>query len=107
MTDAGESYELKEQIGFGGMGVVYRAFDKERGVDVALKTFRTAKPGQVYRLKKEFRALAALRHPNIVELYELTAEDDGQCFYTMELIEGVDPLHYCSLEPIESPCVRP
>lgn len=97
--DVTERYAVREKIGAGGMGVVYRAYDRVRHTDVALKTFRTPMAGDLYRLKKEFRALADLKHPNVVDLYELTVQEDGQCFYTMELVAGIDPRAFCGTEP--------
>lgn len=88
-------YELKEELGAGGMGVVYRALDRERDQDVALKTFRRASAKDEYRLKREFRALAELSHPNLVALYDLVTDDDGPSFFTMELVDGVDPRTFC------------
>ena len=52
------------------MGVVYRVRDEETGNDVALKTLPALTANQIYRLKHEFRILADLTHPNLVELYE-------------------------------------
>ncbi len=52
-----DRFELRSQLGRGGMGVVYRAFDRERGVQVALKTLRSVKPDQVLRFKAEFLLL--------------------------------------------------
>jgi eukaryotic-like serine/threonine-protein kinase len=75
------------------MGVVYRARDRERGVDVALKTLRGMTPESVLRFKTEFRALRDLRHPNLVELGELF-ETDGTWFFTMELVRGVPFLQW-------------
>ncbi|HEU4611522.1 MAG TPA: protein kinase, partial [Kofleriaceae bacterium] len=72
----------------GGMGVVYRTLDRERGVEVALKTLRGITPESVLRFKAEFRALRDVRHPNLVELGELF-ENDGTWFFTMELVRGV------------------
>jgi eukaryotic-like serine/threonine-protein kinase len=69
------------------MGLVYRAFDRELGHDVALKTLRSALPDDIYHLKREFRALLDLDHPNLVHLYDLVVASN-QCFFTMELIEG-------------------
>jgi hypothetical protein len=80
-------FELLETLGEGGMGVVYRALDRERGVQVALKTLRGATPEAVLRFKTEFRALRDIRHPNLVELGELF-ESDGTWFFTMELVRG-------------------
>ncbi|MEO8552136.1 MAG: protein kinase, partial [Kofleriaceae bacterium] len=80
-------FELLEKLGEGGMGVVYRALDRERGVQVALKTLRGATPDAVLRFKTEFRALRDIRHPNLVELGELF-ESEGFWFFTMELVRG-------------------
>jgi len=75
------------------MGVVYEAFDRETLMRVALKTIRILNPDAVLRFKREFRALRDLQHPNLVRLGELI-EDQGQWFFTMELLEGVDFLSY-------------
>ena len=69
-------FELLDVLGEGGMGVVYRALDRERGVQVALKTLRGVTPEGVLRFKAEFRALRDIRHPNLVQLGELF-ESDG------------------------------
>ncbi len=84
------------------MGDVYRAHDRERNVDVALKLLRNADPTALYRFKQEFRALTDLSHPNLVEFYELVAWQD-QWFLTMEYIEGVPFLQYVreGLHPLE------
>jgi hypothetical protein len=76
------------------MGIVYEAQDNERGRRVALKTLKKYDLDRLYRFKREFRSLADLSHPNLINLYELFV-DDTRCFFTMELIEGVDVLRFC------------
>ncbi len=87
-------YELIEQIGRGGMGVVYRARDRRLGREVALKRLPDNlrdHPTAVELFLREARAAAALNHPNIVTVHDADQEN-GTYFITMELLEG-DPLH--------------
>lgn len=84
-----ERFELIRTLGEGGMGVVYEADDRVRHERVALKTLRAPDATAMYRMKREFRALADLEHPNLVRLYDLFATDD-ECFFTMELVSGSD-----------------
>ncbi|HLK40880.1 MAG TPA: AAA family ATPase, partial [Polyangiaceae bacterium] len=86
-------YEVLRRLGQGGMGVVYEAFDRERGQLVALKTLPRADAEGLYRLKQEFRALADVHHGNLVHLYELVASE-GRVFFSMELVHGVDFTQY-------------
>jgi len=82
-------YELRGVIGGGRTGVVHRAYDRDLGRIVALKALRTHDADALYRLKREFRALARLAHPNLVPFFDLFVEGDER-FFTMELIDGVD-----------------
>ena len=86
-----DRYQVVRRIGAGGMGVVYEADDLERGQKVALKTISNPDVEKIYQLKREFRALADLSHPNLVALYDLVVAADS-CFFTMELLDGVDLL---------------
>jgi hypothetical protein len=90
-------YELIREIGRGGMGVVYRAYDRKRGLHVALKTLPQFHPVALDRFKNEFRALSGLTHPNLVSLYELFTEGQ-QWFFAMEFIDGVNFLAYVRQE---------
>lgn len=77
--------------GAGAHGFVYEVVDEVTGDRLALKTLRSPGDAEALELKREFRVLAQLRHANMVRLYDLHA-DGAQCFFTMELIEGVDLL---------------
>ena len=93
------------RVGAGGMGVVYEALDRERNTRVALKTLRTVKPDAILRFKNEFRALSDIQHPNLASLGELF-EEDGQWFFTMELVRGVHFLDYVR-RPLEEDSTDP
>jgi serine/threonine protein kinase len=86
-------FKLLRMLGEGGMGVVYEALDTERGQKVALKTLRAFSADSLFRFKREFRALQALHHPNLVNLGELI-EEGGQWFFTMEHVVGANFVKY-------------
>jgi serine/threonine-protein kinase len=83
-------YRLREQLGRGGMGVVWRAHDERLGREVALKVLHpwvADDPELRERFEREAAALARLEHPNVVRLYDVL-ENDGQTVLVMELVEG-------------------
>lgn len=77
----GTRYELEGEIGRGGMGVVYRARDRQLGRRVALKVLDSALAG-------EAPLIARLEHPAIVPIYEAGTLPDGRAFYAMKLVAG-------------------
>lgn len=81
-------YVLVHELGSGGMGEVYGARPVDGGPTVALKTLSRASAANLYRFKREFRALADVAHPNLIKLFELGVESEGRTFFTMELIDG-------------------
>ncbi|PYP70065.1 MAG: hypothetical protein DMD36_07795 [Gemmatimonadetes bacterium] len=84
-------YEVKDVLGAGGMGVVYRAFDRELQEPVAIKTLRPeALAGDgvaLERFKQEIRLARKIAHRNVVRTYDL-GEADGMYYLTMEYVEG-------------------
>ena len=105
-----DRFAVRRRLGAGGMGMVYEVHDRSRNELVALKTLLRAHGDDIYRLKREFRSLADAAHPNLVSLYELIVED-ADCFFTMELVEGVSFVEYVrgrasDPAPIDYQCVR-
>lgn len=80
-------YELREQIGRGGMGLVYRAHDPQLDRPVAIKVLRRLDDAVTDRLKAEARTLAELDHPNIVAIYDV-GTSQGRTFIVMPLLSG-------------------
>jgi hypothetical protein len=81
-------FEIREQLGRGGMGTVFRAYDPELERDVALKVLDgTVDDVGAEAVRKEARALARLAHPHVVGVYELGVEQD-QVFLAMEFVPG-------------------
>ncbi|MEM8530903.1 MAG: protein kinase [Chloroflexota bacterium] len=84
------NYEIQALLGSGGMSYVYRAFDHNLHRQVAIKVLTNAvaaQPGFVDRFRQEARLIASLRHPHIVQIYDLGSEH-GYTYMVQELLPG-------------------
>ena len=83
-------YELLGRLGQGGMGVVYKALQRRANRIVALKMIRgdaQLLPEQLDRFRAEVQAAARLKHPNVVQIYDV-GEVDGRPYFSLEFLEG-------------------
>jgi serine/threonine-protein kinase len=87
------SYKLVAPIGSGGMGEVWRAEHRMLARPSAIKLIRTDtadRANALRRFEREARAIAALRSPHTVSLYDFGTTEDGRFYYVMELLDGYD-----------------
>ncbi|MEM9189245.1 MAG: protein kinase [Myxococcota bacterium] len=96
----GDRFDVRETLGSGSSGTVYRAHDHVRNEEVAVKVLHNLSPASVLRFKREFRSLAELRHPNLLRLHELVSRDGGWLL-VMELVPGVSITEAVAAGPIE------
>src|SRR5206468_5738204 len=104
------NYEILEQIGCGGMGVIYRARQRHSRRIVAVKrvlSYRADSRGALQRFRREAQAVASLDHPNILPIYEVSESEDGLPFFSMKLAEkGSLREHLASLRDEPRKCVQ-
>lgn len=96
------NYEILSEIAQGGMGIVFKALQKDLKRIVAIKMLPhlyASDPERVRRFRLEAEAAARLHHPNIVTIHEV-GEVDGHPFFSMEYVEGFDLAHIVSVEPL-------
>ena len=96
-------YTVTGRLGTGGMGVVYSARDEDLDRDVAVKVIRRDRlerdaPAEQVRLAEEAKALAALSHPNVVEVFDIGSFEDG-LYVAMELVRGRSLAQWLSDNP--------
>ena len=93
-----QRYEIQEELGQGGMSVVYRGRDPELGRDVAIKVLHSHLAGKKenrQRFRREAQAIARLRHPHIVDVFDYSREEDDHAFIVMEYIPGRTLREWC------------
>lgn len=94
-----QRYIIQKQLGEGGMGVVYSAIDRLNGNrEIALKQLHTAplrndvnteeRENRLFMIAREFRALASLRHPNVISVLDYGFDKNGEPFFTMDLLDN-------------------
>ena len=99
-TSIGQRYEILDLLGTGGMGSVYRAYDRLSGQTVALKRVAVApRPAAdtsslLLALAQEFRLLASLRHPHIISVFDYGFDSARQPYFTMELLDQPQTLRF-------------
>lgn len=115
-------YHLLEEIGSGGMGTVYRAYDRLNAGEVAFKQVRLANGDEqanstpsgdtsqlrhvLLALAQEFRTLVGLRHPHIVSVYTYGFDVERQPYFTMHLVEGAQTILEYAAEREQATQVR-
>src|SRR5881227_2990252 len=85
------NYQILEEIGRGGMGVIYRARQRHSRRIVALKrilSYQAESQETLVRFRREAQAAASLDHPNILPIYEVSESDDGLPFFSMKFATG-------------------
>jgi serine/threonine-protein kinase len=99
-------YRIVEQVGHGGMAVVFRGVDESLEREVAVKLLHPHLAERVEhrrRLAREAKAVARLRHPNILEIFDFSGEDSPEAFIITELIKGRTLKAFATEHPFSPP----
>jgi serine/threonine-protein kinase len=99
-------YRILEQVGSGGMSVVYRGLDTALEREVAVKVLHphlARKEDSRRRLTREAKAVAKLQHPNILEVFDFAAADEEDAYIVTEYIHGQTLAEYCARRPFDPP----
>lgn len=89
VTVGGICFRIFDRLGAGGMGAVYEVERSDHPARLAMKVLHEHGSEHVFRLKREFRTLSRVAHPNLVELYSLFV-DEHSCAFTMQRLRGRD-----------------
>jgi predicted Ser/Thr protein kinase len=92
-------YQILRELGSGGMGIVYAAYDESLDRRVALKLLLRKSGATELRLRREAQAMARISHTNVAQIFEV-GEHDGQLFVAMEYIEGQSLARWLAEEPL-------
>ncbi len=99
-------YRLLEEVGQGGMAIVYRAHDDSLKREVAVKVLHphlSAEPESKARLEREAQAVAKLKHPNILEIFDYSGSDAESAYIVTEFIDGRTLKHFLGERKIKHP----
>src|SRR5215831_2377424 len=99
-------YRLLEEVGQGGMAVVYRAQDESLKREVAIKVLHqhlATEAESKARLEREAHAVAKLRHENILEIFDYSGNDSASSYIVTEFIDGVTLKQFLASRPIQYP----
>ena len=97
----GERYEVIEELGEGGMGIVYKVFDRKIDENVALKVLAPEIAGDektIERFRNELKLARKVSHRNVCRMYDLS-EEEKTPFITMEFVPGENLIADVRLEP--------
>ena len=101
-SETPDRYDIREEVGRGGMSVVYRARDEVLERDVALKVLHdhvASKSKNRERFRREARAVARLDHDNIVEIFDYSEESENASYIVMEYLDGSNLADFAAQHP--------